>query len=195
MLAKMNRVALYLRVSSKLQTTENQLQPLEQFCKQRGFEIVRVYAENESAWQSGHQKEWARLMHDAESRRFNAVVVWALDRITREGVSALFLKIQTLRRYGVSIISLQEQWLEGLGEFSELFVSMCGFIANFESKRRSERTKAGLARAVAGGSRLGRPSGSKDKVRRRRSGYNLRYANNPSVKIGTLPAMAEEITN
>ncbi len=173
----MNRVALYLRVSSKLQTTVNQLLPLENFCKSRGFEVVKIYGESESAWQSGHQKEWARLMHDAESLRFNAVVVWALDRITREGVSALFLKIQTLRRHSVSIISLQEQWLEGLGEFSDMFVAMCAFIANFESKRRSERTRAELVRAVAGGSRLGRPSGSKDKVRRRRSGYNLRYAN------------------
>ena len=69
------KAALYLRVSSKEQHTENQLQPLEQFCKQRGFEIVNVYAENESAWQAGHQHEWARLMHDAGSRRFNVVVV------------------------------------------------------------------------------------------------------------------------
>jgi predicted site-specific integrase-resolvase len=62
----MTRCALYLRVSSKEQKTDNHLQPLEQFCKSRGFEIVEVYAENESVWQSGHQKEWTRLMHDAE---------------------------------------------------------------------------------------------------------------------------------
>ena len=43
------KVALYLRVSSREQHTENQLPPLEQFCKQRGFEIVSIYAENESA--------------------------------------------------------------------------------------------------------------------------------------------------
>ena len=41
------RAALYLRVSTKERTTDNQLQPLEQFCKQRDFEIFRVYAENE----------------------------------------------------------------------------------------------------------------------------------------------------
>ena len=140
------RVALYLRVSSKEQHAENQLQPLEQFCKQRGFEIVRVYAENESAWQAGHQHEWARLMHDAEARRFNAVVVWALDRVTRQGVSSLFLQIQALRRCNVSLISVQEQWLEGLGEFSELFVSMCGFIANFESRTAFRKDKGGTCK-------------------------------------------------
>ena len=125
----MTRVALYLRVSTKEQHFDNQLQPLEQFCKQRGFEIAKVYAENESAWQAGHQREWARLMHDAEARRFNAVVVWALDRVTRQGVSSLFLQIQALRRCNVILISVQEQLLEGLGEFSELFVSMCGLHA------------------------------------------------------------------
>jgi len=179
------KAVLYLRVSSKEQHTENQLLPLEQFCKQRNFEVVNVYAENESAWQAGHQHEWARLMHDAESRRFTVVVVWALDRVTRQGVSSLFLQIQKLRRYNVSLVSVQEQWLEGLGEFSELFISMCGFIANFESKRRSERTKLGLARAVKNGSKLGRRTGSKDKARRKRSGYFNRYANKPSVKTVT----------
>ena len=186
------KAALYLRVSSKEQHTENQLQPLEQFCNQRGFEVVNVYAENESAWQAGHQYEWARLMIDAESRRFNVVVVWALDRVTRQGVSSLFLQIQELRRYNVGLISVQEQWLEGLGEFSELFVSMCGFIANFESRRRSERTKAGLARAVKNGSKLGRRTGSKDKVRRKRSGYFNRYANKPSVKTAAGISMENE---
>jgi len=72
------KAALYLRVSSKEQHTENQLLPLEEFCKQRGFEIVKVYAENESAWQAGHQHEWAQLMHGAKSRHFNVVVVWAV---------------------------------------------------------------------------------------------------------------------
>ena len=186
------KAALYLRVSSKEQHTENQLLPLEQFCKQRGFEVVNVYAENESAWQAGHQHEWARLMHDAESRRFNVVVVWALDRVTRQGVSSLFLQIQALRRNNVGLISVQEQWLEGLGEFSELFVSMCGFIASFESKRRSERTKAGLARALKNGSKLGRRTGSKDKTRRKRSGYFNRYANKPSVKNGAISTMSDQ---
>ncbi len=191
----MTRVALYLRVSTKEQHTENQLLPLEQFCKSRGFEIVKVYAENESAFVQGHQREWARLMRDAESRKFNAVVVWALDRVTRQGVSHLFLQIQALKRYNVSLISVQEAWLEGLSEFADMFVAMCAFIASFESKRRSERTKAGLVRAVARGSKLGRPSGSKDKVRRKRSGYIARYLNNPSVKNEHETVLAGTETN
>ena len=46
---------------------------------------------------------------------------------------------------------------------SELFLALSAFVAGFESKRRSERTKAGLARVKSKGSRLGRPPGSKDR--------------------------------
>jgi DNA invertase Pin-like site-specific DNA recombinase len=45
----MPKAALCLRVSTNEQHVENQLQPLEQFCKQKGFEIAKVYSENESA--------------------------------------------------------------------------------------------------------------------------------------------------
>lgn len=141
------RAAIYLRVSKGEQHHENQLQPLEQFCKAKGLEITRYYAENESAWIAGHQAEWSRLVRDAANHHFNTVVVWSLDRITREGISAIFLKIKTLKQYGVNVLSVQESWLEALGDMSDLFIALLSWVANFESKRRSERTKAGLARA------------------------------------------------
>ena len=170
------KAALYLRVSGHDQTYENQRPPLTELCDSRNFEITEVYAENESAWRLGHQHEWARLMHDAQSRRFTKVVVWSLDRITREGVESIFMKIRALRQCGVSVVSFQEQWLEPLGEMGDLFISLLAWVASFESRRRSERTLAGLARAKASGTVLGRRVGSKDKKRRKRSGYNLRYA-------------------
>jgi DNA invertase Pin-like site-specific DNA recombinase len=45
----------------------------------------------------------------------------------------------------------------------ELLLSIVAWVARMESNRRSERTKAGLARAVSEGKRLGRPPGAKDK--------------------------------
>jgi len=54
--------------------------------------------------------------------------------------------------------------------------AIAGWVARIESERRSERTKAGLVRARANGKKLGRPQGSKDKGKRRRTGYLLRYA-------------------
>lgn len=147
----MTRAALYLRTSKTTQSPENQLEPLQNFCKERGLTIVRVYEEQESAWIAGHQREWARLMRDAANRHFDTVIVWSIDRVTREGISAIFLKIKTLKQYGVSVLSLQESWLETLGEMADLFLAMLAWVAHFESTRRSERTKAGLVRARASG--------------------------------------------
>ena len=74
------------------------------------------------------------------------------------------------------MLSLQEPWTEVEGPMQELLLSIVAWVARIESNRRSERAKAGLARAVSQGKRLGRPPGSKDKKKRRRSGYFARYA-------------------
>ncbi len=66
------------------------------------------------------------------------------------------------------MLSYQESWTEAPGELAELLYALTGWVARMESQRRSERTKAGLARVKAQGKRLGRPSGSKDKRKRRR---------------------------
>ena len=57
-----------------------------------------------------------------------------------------------------------------------MFLAMMGFFAKWDSDRKSERVKAGLARAVKLGSRLGRPPGKKDGQPRRKSGYYNRWA-------------------
>jgi len=170
------KVAIYARVSTEDQTTENQIWELEQWAGRRGWQVVDIYRENETAWKSGHQKQWARLKQDARLRTFDAVVVWALDRVTRQGVSYLFQQIQALKTYDVKLISMQEVWIETLGELTEVFVALVGFIASYESRRRSERTKAGMERARADGKHIGRPKGRKDHKKRERAGQVIRRA-------------------
>ena len=162
------KAAVYLRVSSNEQSTDNQYPALEAYAKNRSYEIVRVYEEEESAWKSGHQRELANLMADAKQRRFQAVLVWALDRLSREGALAILSLVQKLSACGVKVLSYQEAWTEAPGELAELLYALTGWVARMESQRRSERTKAGLARVKAQGKCLGRPPGSRDKRKRRR---------------------------
>jgi len=155
------------------------LPALEAYADSRGWQIVVVYQENESAWKSGHQKELARLLADCRNgrHRVDVVLVWALDRLSREGAAAILNLVNTFKAYGVGIISYQESWTEAPGAIGEVLYAIAGWVAKMESERRSERTKAGLARAIASGKRLGRPAGSKDGGKRKRTGYLLRYAN------------------
>ena len=105
----------------------------------------------------------------------------ALDRLTREGIAKVFELINKFKFYGVQVISYQESWTEQSGPMADLLYAITAWVAEFESKRRSERTLAGLARALREGKKLGRPKGSKDKAKRQRTGYLLRYAN-PTLK-------------
>ncbi|MFC1965104.1 recombinase family protein, partial [Chloroflexota bacterium] len=91
---------------------------------------------------------------------------------SREGALAILSLVNRLSSYGVKVLSYQESWTEAPGELAELLYALTGWVARMESQRRSERTKAGLARVKAQGKRLGRPPGSKDKrKRRRRQGF------------------------
>jgi len=101
-------------------------------------------------------------------RRFEVVLVWALDRLSREGPLAILTLVDRLKNCGVTVISYQESWTEAPGELAELLYALAGWIARMESQRRSERTKAGLAKVVAKGKKLGRPKGSRDKRKRKR---------------------------
>jgi len=172
----MEKIVIYTRVSTKDQTTENQLPVLEKRVTDRGYELVEIYSENESAWHRGHQRELARLFNDLRRRKVDICLVWSLDRLSRQGVAAILNLVDRFKRHGVKVISFQESWTEAPGDMAELLYAITGWVANFESRRRSERTKAGLARAVAEGKKLGRPKGSRDKKKRGRTGYLLRYA-------------------
>jgi DNA invertase Pin-like site-specific DNA recombinase len=141
---------------------------LADWADQRGYEVVRVYQESETAWKAGHQRELARLIVDARKRKFQAVLVWALDRLSREGALAILSLAHKLSACGVKVISYQESWTEAPGELSELLYALTGWVAKMESQRRSERTKAGLARVVSQGKVLGRPKGSKDRRKRKK---------------------------
>ncbi len=159
-------MCIYSRVSTGEQDTTNQSVALSEWAKQRGFNVDSIYQEEESAWKAGHQRELARLLDDAGKRRFDAVMVWALDRLSREGPLAILTLVNRLKICGVKVISYQESWTEAPGELGELMYATTGWVARMESQRRSERTKAGLARIKAQGKRLGRPPGSKDRRKR-----------------------------
>ena len=168
------KTAIYTRVSTGEQNVENQVAVLAEWAKRRGYEVVRTYQEEESAWKSGHQRVLAELMEDARRGRFQAVLVWALDRLSREGALAILSLVHRLSTYGVKVLSYQEPWTEAPGELAEVLYAIAGWVSRMESQRRSERTKAGLARVKSQGKRLGRPPGAKDKrVRRRRRSPNM----------------------
>jgi putative DNA-invertase from lambdoid prophage Rac len=165
------RARMYLRVSTKPrkpkpgeapeaekrgQTIENQRPDLEQLAKVRGFEITGEYPEAEST--KKHRPVFARMLDDARRGAFDVLLIWALDRFGRDHVGNM-LDVRELDRLNIRIVSVEEAWLDTTGPTRGLLVSIFSWVAEQERERRSERTKAGLARVRAHGSRSGKPIG------------------------------------
>ena len=172
------KICLYARVSKNdnSQDPENQLEPLRAYAKALGGEIVGEYVDTASGSRSDREN-FLKMLEDADKRKFDLLLIWALDRMSREGISNTLSYFERFRRAGVAIKSLQESWLdtrdEGLGQ---LLLAIFSWVASQERKRITERINAGLLQAKNNGVRLGRPPGAKDRKRRRLSGYLKRWS-------------------
>jgi DNA invertase Pin-like site-specific DNA recombinase len=172
--------AIWIRVSTDHQESANQVPDIKRFCAHRGYEITERYEISDSAWKQGPEYREAlnTLLADAHAGHFKTLVVWALDRIVRSGsepgMSAAEEALKLIRQLGqrhVSLISVKEDWLQANSEIQSVLVSFAAWMAEQESKRKSERIRAGLARAKANGQPIGRKAGAKDKRQRKTGGY------------------------
>src|SRR5690349_5142372 len=101
------RCAIYLRVSGDRQTVENQRPECEQLARARGYEVVEVFEEQESA--AKKRPAFEAMMGGARRGRFTVVVLWALDRFGRSFVKNI-LDVKELDRLGVATVSVREAW-------------------------------------------------------------------------------------
>jgi DNA invertase Pin-like site-specific DNA recombinase len=170
------RVALYCRVSKNDESQDpiNQLSPLRDYAKALSGEVVGEYVDKASG-SNGDRKEFLKMLEDADKRKFDLLLVWALDRLSREGISNTLGYIQRLKKNGIALRSLQESWVNSEDGPGEVMIAVLAWVAQQERKRIIERTKAGLEKARKNGKTLGRPKGKKDGSPRRKSGYLLRY--------------------
>ena len=152
------KVAIYARVSTNngSQDAENQLEELRSWAKRLDCEIVNEYVDEASGSRSD-RKALTQLLEDARKRRFDCLLIWALDRLSREGIGRLTSYLEQLKTYGVRVMSYQEPWLDTSGPVADLLVAIFGWVAKQERERISERIKAALQR-VRKTKKLGRPT-------------------------------------
>jgi len=151
------RIALYLRCSTDKQEAENQALQLREFAAKQGWQIVAEYADYESGSKSD-RAQFQAMFADASRRKFDLVLFWALDRLSREGVLKTLQYLNQLTFYGVGWRSFTQQYLDSTGMFRDAIIGILAALAQQERIQRAERTKAGLARVRAAGKALGRPA-------------------------------------
>lgn len=153
----MMRVAIYTRVSTrdKGQDPENQRRQLHEYIQRQAWVFVEEFTDMISGSTSLKRDDFKRMMDEAGRRKFNVVLVWALDRFTREGVSETFQHIARLKSFGVEFESYTESHFRTTGPAGELMIAIAAWIAKQERVRMSERIKAGLDVARSKNKRLG----------------------------------------
>jgi DNA invertase Pin-like site-specific DNA recombinase len=150
------KIAIYARVSTTKQENENQLADLHAFAAKQDWQVFDDYVDCESGSKSD-RPEFQRMFTDASRRKFDLVLFWALDRLSREGVLQTLTHLNRLESYGVGFRSFTEQFFDSCGPFKDAVIGIMATLAKQERVKRAERTRAGLAIARAKGSVLGRP--------------------------------------
>ena len=154
------RAGIYARVSTAdgRQEVDNQLAELRRFAAAQRWENASEYIDHESGGRADRE-QFQRMLVDAAQRKFDVLLFWALDRLTREGALETLQYLNQLSSYGVGFRSFTESYLDSCGLFKDAVVAILGTIAKQERLRISERVRAGLSRAKAQGTRSGKPVG------------------------------------
>lgn len=157
------RAALYIRVSTDGQTTENQRRELAHVAEHTGWTITEVYEDAGISGAKGRDKRPAfdKLCKDAARRRFDVVATWSVDRLGRS-LQDLVAFLSDIHGFGIELY-LHQQGIDTTTPAGKAMFQMLGVFAEFERAMIRGRVHAGLARARANGKTLGRPQTEADK--------------------------------
>lgn len=184
----MTRAALYLRVSTNEQTTENQRRELTALAERRGWTVAQIYEDAGISGAKGRDKRpgLGSAMKAATRGQFDVLMAWSIDRLGRS-LQGLVETIEDLKAAGVGMY-LHQQAVDTTTPSGKALVQMCGVFAEFERAMIQERVKTGLARAVAGGKTLGRPrlaSSKEAQIRRLLEAGTSIHKTAQAVGVGT----------
>lgn len=193
------KAALYVRVSTSDQNCTLQLSDLEHFVGRMGWECAGIYQDSMSGSKAS-RPGLDRMMSDARLRKFDAVVVWKLDRFGRSLVHCVS-QIQELSSLGIRFVAITQGLdTDTANPTSSLLLHILAAVAQFERELARERVAAGMRTASVRGTRSGKPIGRPKRIfdrsealRLRAEGWPLqRIADSLGVGLGTI---ARTLTN
>ena len=150
-------VAIFVRVSSLQQTTENQRLELYEVCERNDWTIVEEYNETVSGTKGEDERdELKRMLTDASRKRFQKLLVWSVDRLGRN-MRHLVTVLSQMKDLDIDIYSYK-QGIDTSTTMGSSFFYMVGIFAELENNMRSERQKIGIRRALENGAKFGRKS-------------------------------------
>lgn len=135
---------IYARFSShnqQEQSIEGQIRVCSQFAERQGYNVVKIYADRAISGTTDNRPQFQQMIQDAAAKQFSYIIVWKLDRFSRDRYDSAIYK-HKLRGYGVKVISATE----GIGEGNEanLLEALLEAMAENYSKQLSQNVKRGM---------------------------------------------------
>lgn len=152
---KTKRAAIYVRVSTSDQETDMQETELKEYCENRSWSCT-VYKDRGQSGAKNDRPALNQLLGDMRKRKFDVVVVWALDRLARS-LKQLLNIADDCKSLGVDLVSLKQN-VDTTLPAGRLTFNVLGAVAEFEREMLRERVRAGMAQAKRAGKRVGRPA-------------------------------------
>lgn len=154
------RVAGYIRVSTDEQAKEGysldaQRDKLINFCKSQDWTLVEIYVEEGKSAKDLNRPELQRMLSDAQNDRYDVVLVYRLDRLTRS-VMDLYKLLQTFEEHNIKFKSATEIY-DTTTAMGKLFITIVAALAQWERENLSERVRFGMEELVRGGKWPGGP--------------------------------------
>jgi len=152
------KVAIYLRTSTDEQNPQNQLKDCLELLKSFKDTEHEIFEEKQSAWKEDTKREeFNRIKKLIKERKFDALIVWDLDRLYRNR-KKLVAFFKFCKVYNCAVHSYRQDWLEQLHKipdpFNEimfdLMLQIMGWLAEEESIKKSQRVKASMKKNKQG---------------------------------------------
>ena len=179
------KTAVYCRVSTRdKQDINMQIDYLNKYAQRENMEIYKIYNDVGHSGSKDSRPEFDVMLEDLRQKKFNAILVYKLDRIGRS-LSHLVKIFEEFKRKNVAFVSATQAINTSTPE-GRMFLNMLMVLAEFERELTVSRINDGLARAKRNGKILGRPKGRKDRKVRSKSGYYLRWQ---KIKAATSPTL------
>ena len=186
------KTAIYARVSTDEQTTDNQVIKLKQVAERNGWDLETVYSDTISGAKS-KRPELEKMMQSVMRKEVDIVMVWSVDRLGRS-LQHLITLLSDIHSKDVDLY-LHQQGIDTTTPSGKMMFQMLGVFSEFERGMIQERVKAGLERARSEGKRLGRPTIPPITVRKiqslRASGLSYRaISRKTGISLGKVHAVA-----
>jgi DNA invertase Pin-like site-specific DNA recombinase len=153
----LDRVAIYGRVSTNEQSTDNQTDFLQEIAERNGWTLVEIYVDEGMSGTKGREKrpQFDRLCKDMVRRKFNRILVWDISRLGRslQHLVEFLDDVQSVNCH----LYIHQSGLDTSTPSGQMMFQMVGVFSEFERSMISERVKLGLKRVKSKGVQLGRP--------------------------------------